>query len=384
MKKRHTFFYTLIRPLAVLFVRFKFGYRYEIARDLPDNYIVLSNHTTDYDVIFVAASFRRMMYVVGSEHISRWPRAYKFLKYAFAPILRPKGTTASSTVKDMLRTLRAGNNVLLFAEGVRSWDGVSCPVLPSTGKMIKTARCGLVTYRIEGGYFASPMWSASNTRRGRLKGAPVGVYTAEQLAAMSVEEVNHLIARDLYEDAYARQKESPARYKGKNLAEKLENLLFICPECGRMDSFRSHGDTVECACCGLNFRYTEYGMLEGGPFDNLKDFAAWQRERVAEAAERSETYTALGGKLIQVQKHSETPVAEGPVSMDEETFSCGDKRFAMTDVLDLAMHGKRTLVFSTPEGYFELVPSEEANVLKFHLLYQEYQKKAAACPSAAI
>lgn len=376
MNKKHKFFYTLLRPLAALFVRIKFGYRYKVARELPENYIVLSNHTTDYDVIFVAASFPRMMYVVGSEHISRWPRAYKFLKFAFAPILRPKGTTASSTVKDILRTLKRGDNVLLFAEGVRSWDGVTCPILPSTGKMIKTARCGLVTYRIEGGYFASPMWSSSNTRRGRVCGAPVNVYTAEQLAAMSVAEVNEIIARDLYEDAYARQMASPARYKGKKLAEKLETFLYICPQCGGIDTFHSHDDRVECSSCGLNFRYTEYGMLEGAPFDNLRDFFSWQKERVAETVMKGGAYTAQGGKLAQVYKHTEEPVASGPVYMDGERFSCGEKSFAMADILDLAMHGKRAIVFSTPEGYFDLVPSDEANALKFFLMYKEYKKKA--------
>ncbi len=378
LKKRHTFFYTLLRPVVALLVKIKFGYRYEVAKDLPDNYIVLSNHTTDWDVIFVAASFRRMMYAVGSEHISRWPRAYKFLKFAFAPILRPKGTTASSTVKDILRTLKGGNNVLLFAEGVRSWDGLSCPILPSTGKMVKTARCGLVTYRIEGGYFASPMWSGSNTRRGRLRGAPVKVYTPEELAAMSVDEINAAIVRDLHEDAYARQKESPARYRGKNLAEKLENLLFVCPECGRVDPFRSHGDTVECGGCGLTFRYNEYGMLEGAPFETLTEFDAWQKEQVDALARAGGGYTTPGGRLTRVEKHTESPVAEGPVRMDGATLSCGERVFEMKDVMGLAMHGKYTLVFSTPDGYFELRPSEEANVYKFFLLYQAYQKQAAA------
>jgi 1-acyl-sn-glycerol-3-phosphate acyltransferase len=95
------------------------------------------------------------MYFVGSEHISRWGRIYKLLQYCFAPIMRPKGALASTTVIEMLRKVRGGANVCLFAEGVRSWDGAPAPILPSTGKMVKSARCGLVTYRITGGYFVS-------------------------------------------------------------------------------------------------------------------------------------------------------------------------------------------------------------------------------------
>ena len=41
------------------------------------------------------------------------------------------------------------------------------------------------------------------------------------------------------------------------------------------------------------------------------------------------------------------------------------------------MHGKRAIVFTVHKDYYELIPSSEANALKFMLLYQAYQKKAA-------
>ena len=45
-------------------------------------------------------------------------------------------------------------------------------------------------------------------------------------------KVYELLKNDLYEDAYERQLAEPQKYKGKNIAEGMENLLFICPECG--------------------------------------------------------------------------------------------------------------------------------------------------------
>lgn len=74
---RHQILYSILRPLAALFVRLKFGYTYEVAKDLPDNYIVLSNHVTDYDPIFVGASFPKFMHFVASEHVARWNLASK-------------------------------------------------------------------------------------------------------------------------------------------------------------------------------------------------------------------------------------------------------------------------------------------------------------------
>ena len=376
MHKRHLVYYRLLHPLVVLFLWIRFGYRFKKAKNLPENYIVLSNHTTDYDPILVGASFNRQMYFVASEHIARWPLAYKFLKHCFAPIIRYKGTTATATVMEMLRAVKAGRNVCMFAEGNRSWDGDTAEIAPATGKVVKSARCGLVTYRIEGGYFVSPRWG-KGLRRGRLYGAPVNVYTKEQIASMSVDEINEVINRDLHEDAYARQLEAPAKYKGKNPAEQLESLLFVCPGCCGVDTMHSQGDTVTCSNCSATFRYNEYGMLEGAPYKTVKEFAAWQREMVKEAAKAGDSYSAPDGRLVTVSQSVESLVAEGPVTLDRENFSCGEHHIPIEEILDLEMHGRRALVFSTKDAYYELKPSEEVSAVKFKLLYEAYKAQWA-------
>ena len=143
--KRHLFYWRLIHWPAEMFLKIKFGYKYEKAKDLPETYIVLSNHVTDYDPVFVSASFDKQMYFVASEHTTRWGLASKFLKHCFDPIIRYKGTTAASTVMDMLKKVKEGKRVCMFAEGARSWDGVTAYIQPATGKVVKTAKCALVT-----------------------------------------------------------------------------------------------------------------------------------------------------------------------------------------------------------------------------------------------
>ena len=373
MPKRHIIFYQILRPFIMVFLFIKFGYRFKKARQLPETYLVLANHTTDFDFLMVASSFPNQMYFVGSEHIARWKRLYSIVTYCFGLVTRSKGTAASSTVLEMLRLLRGGHNVCLFAEGSRCWDGVTGPILPSTGKVLKKARCGLVTYRIEGGYFASPRWSG-RTRRGRVYGAPVNTYTAEQLSAMTADEINAAINRDLYEDAYARQLESPTPYKSKGLAEGMENLLFVCPKCGRLDTICSHNDTVSCSACGMTFRYDQYGMLDGIPLQTVKDLSAWQKEQVAEAASAGRAYTAPAATLRRVENHQETLLSQGPVSMDGSTLKCGNVEIAMDSITNFDIHGKRGLVFSTSDGYYELKPDAPANALKFFLLHNAYKE----------
>ena len=165
---RHKFLFAVLKPIVRVYARLKFGFTYQKLKkkDLPEKYLVLSNHTTDYDPIFIGMALPGHSYFVASEHIARF-KVYNLLKWVFNPIIRYKGTVASSTVMDVLRRVRKGNNVAIMAEGVRTFDGVTCPILPSTAKLVKAAKCGLVTYKLTGGYFASPLWSSSgNTRKG--------------------------------------------------------------------------------------------------------------------------------------------------------------------------------------------------------------------------
>lgn len=369
MRKRHHFFWWLLRPLIIVFLWCKFGYTFKKSRRLPDNYIVLSNHVTDYDPLLLAASFPRQMYFVASEHIARWKRAFKWIDYVFAPIMRYKGTVAASTVVEVLRRVRKGANVAIFAEGARTWDGATGPILPSTAKMIKKAGCSLVTYRIVGGHFVSPMWSGSNTRRGYCRGEVVNIYTKDEIAAMTQAQLHEVITRDLDEDAYARQENNPREYRGKRLAEGLENLLFICPQCGGYDSFSTSGDVLTCDACGLSAKYTARATLEGTPFGSTKAFSDWQNDCVAADVAKGVVYRASGGTLVTVSNHIETPIASGEISLDGEFLRCGDAAIAVANISNMAMHGKRALVFSVANVYYEMIPSGDANARKFWLYY---------------
>lgn len=374
--KRHRFYWNLLHLPVELFIKMKFGYQYKKAKakELPETYIVLSNHVTDFDPIFVGMAFQKQMYFVASEHVSRWGFLSKLLNHVFAPIMRYKGTTAASTVMEMIRKVKEGKSVCMFAEGARSWDGVTAYIQPATGKVIKTAKCALVTFRIEGGYFVSPNWSEGGTRKGRIGGKIVNIYTKEQIASMSVDEINKVIAQDLHEDAYERQLQSPAKYKGKQPAVKMENLLFICPKCGAVDSIYSEKDTVSCKKCNMHFRYNEYAMLEGIEMQTVKELAAWQKAEIQKAAADGKLeYSASGGVLQSVTKGEEVLLGQGPITLSKERFTCGDYSVNFDDILDMAMHGRHALVFSTKDVYYELKVNEADNALKFHLLYEYYK-----------
>ena len=219
------------------------------------------------------------------------------------------------------------------------------------------------------------MWSGSRTRRGPVYGAPVNFYSKEQLQSMSTDEIYDAIITDLHEDAYERQMKAPQRYRGKKLAEGLESLMFICPSCGQKDAFTSKGNIVNCRNCDLSYTYDEYGMLQGGSFSTVKQFADWQSEQISKDVQNKISYSANEGTLSTVKDHKEEFVTKGELTVSADWLTCGDFKVALTDISEMAMHGQRAIVFTAGKQYYELIPSKEANALKFYLYYTEWQKQ---------
>ena len=91
METRYKIAWACLLPPVRLFLKLKFGYKYKMAKNLPDNYIVLSNHVTDFDPLFVGSSFSKQMFFVASEHTTRWGLASKLLKYFFNLLSPPHG-----------------------------------------------------------------------------------------------------------------------------------------------------------------------------------------------------------------------------------------------------------------------------------------------------
>ena len=368
---RHNFLYRLLRPLVAIFLKCKFGYKYKKAKNLPKNYIVLSNHTTDFDPVFVATSFNRPMHFVASEHITRWKTAYKLLDFAFNPIIRYKGTVAASTVMETLRRVKYGENVCLFAEGVRSWNGETGPILPSTAKMIKSAKCGLVTYKLTGGYFVSPNWSTSKVRRGKVRGNIVNIYTAEQLSQMTEEEIYNIITTDLYENAYERQLSELNKYKGKKLAEGIENIIYICPKCGEHDTLVSLNDTVTCSKCGHSFKYNKYGILEGTTHKTVYNIYNYEMTILKKDIAAKKTYTAPTATISKIERnHIKESLGEGKLTIDPDTLKCGKNEFVTKNIQDMAIYGKHGLVFTYDNEYYEIIPDKKYSALQFLVYYK--------------
>jgi len=258
-RRAFAFFRFLLKP----FFKRKYRFQYDDLSGIEGPYLLLANHNMEVDPILVGIAARKQLFFVASEHIMRKGFGTWFLMRYFHPIIHRKGKDGAKSVFSILKTLRNGNSVCLFAEGNRSFDGVTGPIAEATGKMARSAGVRVVTFRFEGGFLTQPRFSVKS-RKGRVLGHLVHVYEPEELRAMSEAEVNRAIAADLREDAYEAQARERIAYRGKQLARGLESTLFRCPVCGRFGTLTSGDDTLRCEC-GMSAVYDVYGNLTVTP-----------------------------------------------------------------------------------------------------------------------
>ena len=376
--RRHRWLWKHALPIIRFFLRLHYGpFDFAPAPELEGAYIVLPNHSCGGDQFFVAFSFiKKHMYFVASEHAFRKKLLGAIMRYATGPISRVKGTVAASTVLSIMRYLRRGVPICIFPEGNRTWNGRSLPLHPTTAKLLRTAGVPVVTYRIQGGYLSDPRWSHS-LRRGVLRGGVVNIYQPEELKKMSPAEINERVSADLWVDTDESQSREHIPYKGRKLAEGLEEALFICPKCGGVGTLRGKGNVFSCTC-GLKAEYGEDGFFDkDAPFRSVAQWDDWQQEELRRRAEAGDIrFSDDGAELWQLgEEHETTLLGKGRVNLDKDGLTLGELRFPLEGMQEpelCHLAGKETMMFSNAEGSFELRFRGSPSRRKYQLLIKDF------------
>lgn len=331
----HVVYQVIARPVAKLLTR---KYRFRVHNCPPREtfrkpFIILSNHVSNIDRNFIIAALPHQAYFVATEDLFCHGTLSRLIRKCFDPIPLFKPDLSTAPVRQILRRIRGGDSIIMYPEGHHSPDGLTTDIKESVGALIKSARCQLITFRMVNGFFMAPRW-CSSFRRGPVRGEYVGVYSPEELAAMSAEEITALIKRDLHEDAYARQEaEGAAAFVSDRRAEQLEVHFYICPICGTHSRLHSHGNSFHCDACGNHAVLDEHLRIraeEGSaafPFDNFTDWADWQRVReneyISSLPREGTVYRDSGLHLIEycIDRYATVHIADTEATASFEGFT---------------------------------------------------------------
>ena len=374
--------YRMMYPLAKVLMKGMLHYSCQLGPKIEGPCLILSNHVTDFDPVLVGLSFPEHMYYVAGENVLRMGLLSKLVSRYASIIQRIKGTTDAEAALQILRTLKKGRNVCMFAEGSRTFTGETLPIAPATAKLVKLSRSTLVTYRLTGGYLTTPRWSA-HRRKGRMSGAPVGVYPPEEIKRMSEAEISALLQRDLYENAYETQQKAPVAFKGKALAETLETALYLCPKCHRIDTLHSQGDRFSCDC-GLSMTLDEFGAFQGTdlPFQTPLEWDRWQTEEMAHLAASLGDEPAFSDEDQTLNRkeddHSLTPLTTGTMALYRDRLTVGERVFPLSELRGIGLIQRQGMVFSTAEGDFAITARKLRCVRKYQTLFEFLKERMKA------
>jgi len=380
--KRHQLVYKLLCPAIRIFTKWKFNYEFDSLEGIEGPYLLLPNHNLELDPLLIGVAVNKHLYFVASEHITRKGFVSWLLMRYLKPIIHKKGRQGVYTVKEMLKTLKSGTSVCIFPEGNRSFNGVTGEMMPAIGKVARKSGAKLVTYRIEGGYLTQPRWSKT-LRKGKLKGRLIHEYTLEELKSMTDEQVNNAICRDLYEDAYATQKQERIPFKGKNLALGMETTVFCCPQCGQFGTLKSKGNEVFCTC-GFRAEYDVYGDLtdtKGRKYTvtELDEMQKKALEALVEAHQGEEPLFSDQVTLYEIDsKHQCTGTRECTLAAYQDRFECGEYKVPFATMQGMAIYSRNCTVLHPEgvDGFLEIKSGDSFNALKYLYLYNLKKREA--------
>lgn len=382
-------FYFFARKIAAPFVKIGLNYRYDTVKPKHRPFLIFSNHTTLWDFMLFSAAVRPQIYYVAGEHLFRNKVLRFFVTHVAGMIIRKKGAPADEMIAEMKEAIKLGANVWMSPEGARSINGETVFISPATGKLVLECAelgAGLVTFRIHGGYLRRPRWG-KYIRKGKMWGEFVAEYTPEELLAMSVDEVNELIRRDMYVNAFQDQKEKNYLYTGKDIAEDLETVLYVCPKCRQIGKLHSKGDILSCEC-GYSVKFNEKGFFEKNSedelyYDNIRDWDHFQRDYIKSKMPEFLEYPP--DKAIEFDEHQILKkVAEGKgqeivgrgkfaVYKDRFEFETENEKliFPISEIAGFAFSLQMSILFSLKNGdYYDVGSEVPRSAVKYMVFYR--------------
>jgi 1-acyl-sn-glycerol-3-phosphate acyltransferase len=120
--------------------------------------VYICNHQSFLDPILMSMALRRPVNYMARDSLFKGP--FKYLIGALNAFPVRRGTADTGAIKEAMRRLKAGGQVVVFAEGTRTPDGTIRPFLPGVAILSQRSADWTVPVVIDGAYEAWPRTQA--------------------------------------------------------------------------------------------------------------------------------------------------------------------------------------------------------------------------------
>ncbi|MBQ6659795.1 MAG: 1-acyl-sn-glycerol-3-phosphate acyltransferase [Lachnospiraceae bacterium] len=265
---------------------------------LKPPYVLLCNHNAfmDFKVATKAIFPKRANYVVA---IDGFIGREKLLRNVGC-ICKRKFTNDIVLVRQLQKVIKNGDIAVIYPEARYSLCGTTAVLPESLGKLCKLLKVPVVTMICHGHHANSPFWNLHDRGIKPTEAEMTCIFSPEELAASTADEVNQKIVEMFRYDDFAWQKERGIETKYEGRAEGLHKVLYQCPECRTEFRMNSKGTKLFCEACGSSWTMSRLGELSfdggtdeagAGHFTHIPDWYEWERANVREEVENG-TYTS--------------------------------------------------------------------------------------------
>jgi 1-acyl-sn-glycerol-3-phosphate acyltransferase len=211
--------------------------------------IILANHVTLFDPIWVYVMLHRPVYFAATEDLFR-KRALGMIIRWFGAFPKRKAASDVSALRSIFSIAEKGGLIGVFPEGVRTWDGSNQPLFYGIAKLIRKLAVPVYVCRLEGAYLVYPRW-ARKWRRIPVRGVFSRLYAPDAIPADDdkiLADIASAIRNPDFEVAI-----DTSRNHQTGLAVNVTRVLYRCPTCGTQEGLKLvrpfSTNMIECSSC---------------------------------------------------------------------------------------------------------------------------------------
>lgn len=260
--------------------------------------VVLCNHGSFIDFVYAEALLFKSRPHFVTARLYFYHRQLGWLLRKLGGFPKSMFALDTESTRNCLRVLKNGGILTMMPEARLSTVGQFEDIQESTYSFLKKAKVPVYTVKLQGDYFANPKWG-NGVRRGAVVEAELDIlFTTEQLAELSLEEIKTAVEQRLDYDEFRWLATRPhIRYRNRKLAEGLENVLTLCPVCGEKYTVFTKGTDILCKNCGkLTTLDDRYSFGKGFRFENFAQWYHWRKSVLRQEILEDEAF-ALRSKV---------------------------------------------------------------------------------------
>lgn len=327
-------------------------------------FLVIANHQCALDFVnLIGATSRPMTFVFSKSFFSTLP-LQGFLR-DLGVIPKQQFQTTVADMKKMKAVVEAGHPLAIYPAGLMCEDGVSTPIPKATYKFLKWMNVDVYMARTEGSYFVMPKWS-KKLRPGRTDLDITLLFTKEELQKLSLEEIKARTDAVLLYDAYRDQEKHGYHYHACEDIRGLENVLYMCPNCGAEHTMQVKDKSViSCASCGYSQTMDKQGFFHCADAERevryVSDWSRWiykDVEQTLEADPDMELQADVTFRMVDEKKHKMVDAGEGIVLLRRGRITLRGRIRGQETDLDVPIAGIPALPFS-PGKHLEVQHGED-------------------------